>query len=324
MLLIENSSSDPYFNLAVEEYLLKHLDTNIAMIWSSRPSIIVGKHQNTLAEINLDYVRRNNIPVVRRLSGGGTVFHDPGNINFTFIRKTAKEKLVDFKAHTQPIIDFLKSLNIDARLEGKNDIRINGLKVSGNAEHVFRDKVIHHGTLLFDADIEHLNLAIKAKEDNFESKAVKSIRSTVANISTFIDPVISRDSFIDQLKKYILNYFSGIQSWTLGLDDIRAIEKIRDEKYLTWEWNFGYSPTFTLRHKGIIDDTPLFIEMTVARGIITEIDLLSDELLLSPAAKSDLTNKPHRPDVVEDVLRKHNFMEINQMEDPWDLLCLFF
>jgi lipoate---protein ligase len=324
MLFIENPSSDPYFNLAVEEYLLKHLDTDIAMIWSSKPSIIVGKHQNTLAEINLDYVRKNNIPVVRRLSGGGTVFHDPGNINFTFIRKTAREKLVDFKAHTQPIVDFLRSINIDARLEGKNDIRVSGLKVSGNAEHIFRDKVIHHGTLLFDSDLKHLNLAIKAKEEKFQSKAVKSIRSTVANISDFSGPGLSREAFVEQLKLYIKNYFPGIQSWSLSMDDMRTIEKIKIEKYLTWEWNFGYSPTFTLRNSVNIDNNALSVELTVARGVINETKMFLGESLQPISPGPDFLNKSHKPDVVEEILRKENFMGINQMNDPWVLVGLFF
>jgi lipoate---protein ligase len=325
MLFIENPSSDPYFNLALEEYLLKHFDTEIAMIWSSKSSIIVGKHQNTLGEINFDYVRKNNIPVVRRLSGGGTVFHDPGNINFTFIRKAARDKLVDFKAHTQPIVDFLRSLQIDARLEGKNDIRVNGLKVSGNAEHVFRDKVMHHGTLLFDSNIEHLNLAIKAKEGNFESKAVKSIRSTVTNISDFCGPEILRDVFVSQLKSYIQKYFGNIDLWQPGNDDIRAIQKIKDEKYITWEWNFGYSPAYTFRNSGVIDKELLFVELTVARGIVTETKLMIHESVNSfDRVEHDLLGAAHKPDVVEEILRLHNFMGINQMNDHWILLGLFF
>lgn len=325
MLFVENPSLNPYFNIAAEEYLLKHFDTEIAMIWRSKPSIIVGKHQNTLGEINLDYVRRLNIPVVRRLSGGGTVFHDPGNINFTFIRKADKEKLVDFKYHTQPIVDFLLSIGVDAMLAGKNDIRVNGLKVSGNAEHVFRNKVLHHGTLLFDAEIEQLNLAIRAKETHFESKAVKSIRSRVANISSFIDPGMQRDDFMMQLIQYLQKHFAITSSYHFNSSDVRNIEKIKAEKYTTWEWNYGYSPTYTFRNSKMIDNTLLTLELTVARGKISEVSLwLGDALQHDTILQDALKNTPHRPDAIEGILRKINFREINRHADPWILTGLFF
>lgn len=325
MLFVENTSLDPYFNIAAEEYLLKHFDTEIVMIWRSKPSIIVGKHQNTLGEINLEYVRKSNIPVVRRLSGGGTVFHDPGNINFTFIRKADKEKLVDFRYHTQPIVDFLQSIHVDAVLAGKNDIRVNGLKISGNAEHVYRNKVLHHGTLLFDADIEDLNLAIKAKESHFESKAVKSIRSRVTNISAFTGPELQRDDFMMQLIHYLKKHFDISSSYHFNPSDLRAIGKIKTEKYVSWEWNYGYSPTYAFRNSKMIDNTTLTLELTVARGKISDLSLwLNDLLQPDPILNAALKDTPHRPDAIEGVLREINFREINKLKDPWILVGLFF
>ncbi len=153
------------------------------MLWQNLPSIILGKHQNTLAEINYSFVKENNIPVVRRISGGGTVFHDLGNLNFTFISSGEKEKLVNFRKFTQPIIEVLNHMGIPACFEGKNDLRVNGLKISGNAEHVYRNKVLHHGTLLFSADLNYLNQAIKSVPERFKDKAVQSVRSKVANIT---------------------------------------------------------------------------------------------------------------------------------------------
>jgi lipoate---protein ligase len=324
MLFIENPSLDPWFNIATEEYLLKHFDSQIAMIWRSNPSIIVGKHQNTLAEINLDYVVKNDIPVVRRLSGGGTVFHDPGNINFTFIKKADKERMVDFKAQVAPVIEFLNHLGIDARMEGKNDIRVNGLKISGNAEHVFRDKVLHHGTLLFDADLDILNLAIKASEEKFESKAVKSVRSKVVNISSLLSPGISRDQFILELQKYLKRSFGNIDSYHLTPDDTRVINKLREEKYLGWEWNFGYSPTYTFSNSAMVDGEQLGVELTVSKGNIVKISFSGNYSPKGVMPQDVFKGIQHNPDAVLAVLKTFNYLNINSMNDPWLVLGLFF
>ena len=190
MLIINRPQTDPYFNIAAEEYLLKQMDEDCFMVWQNEPSIIVGKHQNTLAEINYSFAKENNIPVVRRITGGGTVFHDLGNLNFTFISSGEKGKLVNFKKFTQPIIEVLNQMGIPARFEGKNDLRVNGLKISGNAEHVYKNKVLHHGTLLFSTDLNFLKKAIKSVPERFQDKAVQSVRSKVANITDFIEYII--------------------------------------------------------------------------------------------------------------------------------------
>ena len=187
MLIIQNSTTDPYFNIAVEEYLLKNFTDDCFILYQNKPSIIIGKHQNTLAEINYQYVKENNIAVVRRLSGGGTVYHDLGNLNFSFIKNSGNDKnLVDFKMYTTPIIEVLKQLGVNAEFGGHNDIQVNGFKISGNAEHIFKKRVLHHGTLLFSSDLSILNNAIKAPENRYSDKAVKSVRAVVANIKDFI------------------------------------------------------------------------------------------------------------------------------------------
>lgn len=325
MLFVHNPSANPYFNIASEEYLLRHFDVDIMMIWSSLPSVIVGKHQNTLAEINLEYINRNNIPVVRRLSGGGTVFHDPGNINFTFIRKSPSEKLVDFKLHTQPIIDFLQSLGVDAQRGGKNDIRVSGLKISGNAEHVHKTRVLHHGTLLFDSNLTHLEEAIKAQEDKFESKAVKSNRSVVTNISDLLKNSLSREQFIELLKDFLCGYFNLNDYYTFDDSDIRQIEKISEEKYKTWEWNFGYSPSYTLRNKGRVNGHLVETVITVHRGKITHVVYNSDdEYATESHSLQVLSGVSHKPDVMAPLLEKINFMGFRNASDPWEILRLFF
>jgi lipoate---protein ligase len=326
MLFVRNSSLDPWFNIAAEEYLLKHFDKEIIMLWRSRPSIIVGKHQNTLAEINLEYVRKNDIPVVRRLSGGGTVFHDPGNINFTFIKKADKENLVNFRSHTQPVIDFLQSLGVDARFEGKNDLRINGLKISGNAEHIHKEKMLHHGTLLFDSDLEKLNEVIKAKEQNFESKAVKSVRSRVANISRFLQTPISARDFMEKLEMFFFQQYPTLERYDFNTDDIRAINRLKEDKYVKWEWNFGWSPAYVFQNKIRFRKLDLVLKMKVNKGRIEFADISIDNVKLpeDDAVISSLRKAQPKPEEIERLLAETDFLGFNSLNDPWQLLGLFF
>ena len=201
MLLINNSSTDPYFNIALEEYLLKHTSEDIFMLYTDSPSVIVGKHQNTLAEVNIRYAIEHNIHVVRRISGGGTVYHDPGNLNFCFIVNGKEGHLVDFKKFTNPIIEVFNKLGLQVNLEGKNDLRIDGLKISGNAEHVFKNRVLHHGTLLVSTDLQHLSFILKVEVGKYTDNAVKSIRSKVSNINSFLKIPIT----VDELKSQIVD-----------------------------------------------------------------------------------------------------------------------
>ena len=183
MLYIYNKNTNPYFNLAAEEYVLKEFQEECFMLWRNEPSIIVGKNQNTLAEINLDYVRQHKIPVVRRLSGGGAVFHDLGNLNFTFIVNEDVSSFSDFKRFTQPIIDVLRKLSVNAEFSGRNDITIDGKKISGNAQYYYKNRILHHGTLLFSSSITDLSAALKVRPVKFEDKGVKSVSKRVTNIS---------------------------------------------------------------------------------------------------------------------------------------------
>lgn len=326
MLFVKNQSLDPWFNIASEEYLLKHFDKEIIMLWRSNPSIIVGKHQNTLAEINLEYVTKNNIPVVRRLSGGGTVFHDPGNINFTFIKGTDKENLVNFRFHTQPVINFLKSMGVDASFEGKNDLRVNGLKISGNAEHIHKNKVLHHGTLLFDANLAHLNEAIRAKEELFESKAVKSIRSTVANISRFLQKPMLCEEFLQKLENYFFQQYPSLEKYEFHASDIKTINQIKEEKYLQWEWNFGWSPVYIFKNLINYNKMRLALEMKVVKGRIEFADISIDNVKLpdDDAIFISLRNTQHKPEEIEKILAETDFLGFNSLSDPWELTGLFF
>jgi len=271
MLIIHRPQTNPYFNIAAEEYLLKTLDDDCFMLWQNEPSIIVGKHQNTLAEINYQFASQNNIPVIRRISGGGTVFHDLGNLNFSFIQKGERGKLVDFHRFIDPIIEVLNQLGVPATFEGKNDIRVKGLKISGNAEHVHKNKMLHHGTLLFSSKLDKLNHALKSNYEKFSDKAVQSVRSQVANISDFLKSSISIEEFEEKIIQYISTINDNITFYNLTDSDIKSIEKLVDEKYKTWKWNFGYSPDFKFNNNISIDNKMYNISLCVQKGIITDI-----------------------------------------------------
>ena len=184
MLCIHDKHTDPFFNLAAEEYVLKNFTEDCFMLWRNGPSIIVGKHQNTLAEINLDWVRANNIKVVRRLSGGGAVFHDLGNLNFTFIVSGEDGNLVDFRKFTKPILEVLQKLGVEAKFEGRNDLTIKGMKFSGNAEHVHKNRTLHHGTLLFSSVMADLSQALKVNPLKFTRPSNRCARGSPTSAST--------------------------------------------------------------------------------------------------------------------------------------------
>lgn len=276
MLCIKHQNTDPWFNLAAEEYILKNFSDDCFMLWRNDNAIIVGKHQNTLAEINLDYVKEKNIKVVRRLSGGGTVFHDLGNLNFTFIMNGAEGHLVDFRKYTNPILDALLKLEINASFEGRNDLTIEGKKFSGNAEHVFKKRVLHHGTLLFSSEINDLQNALKVNPLKYQDKAVKSIRSRVTNISEHLKRKISVLEFCDMIMEHIMEIYPDCVQYEFTEADSSAINELVKTKYSTWEWNFGYSPKYTFHKTMKTGGGYIEIYMNIDNGIIREVKIFGD------------------------------------------------
>ncbi|MCD6178546.1 MAG: lipoate--protein ligase family protein, partial [Bacteroidales bacterium] len=207
MIILNRPQTDPFFNLAAEEFLIKNTTEPLFMLWQNTPSVVVGKHQNALKEINLKFLQEKNIPVIRRISGGGTVFHDLGNLNYSFINFGHRESLVNFKKYSQPIVDVLQKMGVDAQLIGKSDLKIKGLKFSGNASHVYKNKVLHHGTLLFSSELNILNNSIKVSEINFSDKAVQSNRSTVTNIQSHLKETLSLEEFKQKIIDFVMTSF---------------------------------------------------------------------------------------------------------------------
>ena len=275
MLLINNTNTNAYFNLAMEEYFLKNTNEDIFLLWQNENSIIVGKNQNTLSEINYDYVKENNIKVVRRLSGGGAVFHDLGNINFTFI-SCNDNSFSDFKKFTMPIVDALKELNVHTEFSGRNDLLIDGQKFSGNAQYNYKNKVMHHGTLLFSSEINNLSNALKVKPSKFQGKSVKSVKSRVTNISSHLDKKMTVLEFKDYLMDFINKRDENSHFYELNYKDIESINKLVEEKYSTWEWNFGYSPKYSLNNELKYPGGNVEFSLDVHDGLIKDIKFFGD------------------------------------------------
>lgn len=278
MLCIYNPITQPQFNLAAEEYFLKNFSDEVFMLWRNEPAIIVGKHQNTLAEINLEYVRANNIHVVRRLTGGGAVFHDLGNINFTFIMNASGDhnSVIDFRKYTLPILEVLQRLGINAQFEGRNDLTIDGKKFSGNAEHVHKNRVLHHGTLLFSAKLPDLSAALNVDPAKFSDKAVKSVRSRVTNISEHLHTPLTVVEFKDRIMQHIMEMYSDSRAYELTATDIESIRELVEQRYSTWAWNFGQSPEYNLRKVTRTGGGQVEFDLLVNKGKIEKAKIFGD------------------------------------------------
>jgi lipoate-protein ligase A len=306
MLFIDNNLTNPNFNLATEEYILKNFNEDVFMLWRNEPSIIVGKNQNTLSEINYDYVKEKSIPVVRRLTGGGAVFHDLGNLNFTFISTDDAKSFNNFRKFTQPIIDILKELSVDAEFSGRNDLTICGKKFSGNAQCNYKNKVMHHGTLLFTSVITDISSALKVKPSKFEGKGVKSVASRVTNISEHLHSPLTILEFKDMIMKHISETSTDYKIYQFSDEDLRNIKKLYDEKYNTWEWNFGNSPKYTLINELKYVGGNVEFYLNVEKGIITNLKICGD--FFGKSNVSDIENLligiKHNEEEIKSVLSK--------------------
>jgi lipoate---protein ligase len=278
MLFIDNKGiTDPRINLAIEEYALKNLDINetYLLFYINEPSIIIGKNQNSIEEINTDYVEKGGIHVVRRLSGGGAVYHDLGNLNFSFITKDDGESFHNFRKFTEPVVEALKKLGVNAELSGRNDLLAEGRKISGNAQFSTKGRMFSHGTLLFNSEMEHIVSALRVKKDKIESKGIKSVRSRVANISEFLSEKIS----IEEFRALLLNFiFDGreIAEYVLTEEDWEKIHQLSKERYQNWDWNYGKSPKFNLQHSHRFPVGQIDVRLEVNKGIIENCKIYGD------------------------------------------------
>lgn len=274
MKLIFNNSTDPYFNLALEEYLLCRRKESFFVLWRNRKSVIVGLNQNTAAEINAPFVRENGITVVRRLTGGGAVFHDEGNINYTFI-ENGGEHMNDYAHFSAPVISALKKLGVEASLSGRNDLLAQGKKISGAAQCVKKGRTLHHGTLLYSADLSLLSGALNVSAVKIESKGIKSVRSRVLNIADMLDSPADvtgfMSAFFDEIKDA-----TGGEIYTLSPAETEEAAALADEKYRTDEWNYGGKSDFNLRYEKRLPSGCYDANLRVENGVIAELRLYGD------------------------------------------------
>lgn len=301
MIILNRPQTDPYFNIAAEEYFVKNKKEPIFMLWQNTASVVVGKHQNALKEINLNYLNEKNIPVIRRISGGGTVYHDLGNINYSFIDNGNRESLVNFKKYSQPILDVLISLGINARLVGKSDLKIGELKFSGNASHVYKNTVLHHGTLLFSSDLNILETSIMAKTEKFEDKAVQSKRSLVTNIQNHLQKPITINEFKNLIIMHILDEFPDCTQRDLNENEIKDIDQLANEKYKIWEWNFGYSPSYYFSGRIENQTEAVIFQLQVRNGVITKCDFQSSQINDINVLNSLFIGKQHNTNALREI-----------------------
>lgn len=273
MIYIVNKSTKPDYNIALEEYCFKKLlhHDKVFILWINEPAIIVGKHQNTIEEINSDYVKQKGIHVVRRISGGGAVYHDLNNLNYTIISNEDKGADFDFKSFSQPVIDTLADLSVKAEFTGRNDLVIDGKKISGNAQAYIKGRVMHHGCLLFDTDLSVLSKALEAPKDKIESRSTKSVRSVVDNILPNLPNKISVQEFSDKLLEHMKSKFPELKEYVFSEEELAEIENLRATKFGTWEWNYGHSPKFGIERQSRFPAGKIQVFVNVENSLIKQI-----------------------------------------------------
>lgn len=280
MYFVDNKGiTDPRINLAIEEYLLKTMDVEkdpFLLFYINEPSIIIGKNQNTAEEINTDYVDSNGIHVVRRLSGGGAVYHDLGNLNYSFITVDDGNSFRNFRKFTEPVVKALQSLGVNAELSGRNDLMAEGRKVSGNAQFSTRGRMFSHGTLMFDTEVDAVVSALKVSKEKIESKGIKSIRSRVANISEFLKEPMTVTEFRNAILHSIFEGEENVRYYELTDEDWKKIHELSKERYGNWDWNYGKSPKFNIKHSHRFPVGGIDVRLQVENGIVQDAHIYGD------------------------------------------------
>ncbi|MEM0519007.1 lipoate--protein ligase [Aequorivita flava] len=323
MIFIENeNNTNPRLNLALEEYALRNFSAehDYLLFYINEPSIIIGRNQNTLEEINHEYVDKNKIHVVRRISGGGAVYHDYGNLNFSFITNHDIKSLNNFKKFTAPVIKVLKSLGLDAELKGRNDIQVEEKKISGTAQFSTGKRMVSHGTLLLDTNLGEVVNALNVKMSKIESKGHKSVRSRVANISEYLKTPLKIEAFRQLLLEGLYEESEPFESYRLSAEEWQAVHKLKEEKYDTWDWNYGRSPKFNIQRSKRFPIGEIDLRIFVEKGYIKDFKIFGDFFGKEPTENLEnllIGNRYEKEDILEvlkDVDVKEYFGDIGKAE----------
>lgn len=302
---------NPFYNLAFEEYVLRNrTDGDYLLLWQNDNTIVVGQNQNTEAEVNRAFVEEHGIKIVRRSTGGGAVYHDMGNLNYSFITDSGDAAKLTMERFTKPIVSALQQLGLDAEASGRNDILVGGKKVSGTAQRLMGKRILHHGTLLFDSDPDMISGALYADPEKFQSKSTKSVRSRVGNIRYFLRNDMDLEAFWAYLKDYLTG--SGMISDALTEQELAAVKELENSKYSTWEWNFGRSPRYDFQNKCRYAGGSIEIGVQVEKGYIVQIGFHGDFLgmtSLNPLTEA-LQGISFRREDVSQVLDRFSMKEL--------------
>ena len=249
MKYIVNNSHNPAYNVALEAYAFRELlaEDELFILWINEPTIVIGKHQNAIEEINKAYTDEHGIHVVRRLSGGGAVYHDLNNLNYTIISNKSQEGAFDFKTFSQPVIETLADLGVTATFTGRNDLEIDGKKFCGNAQAYYKGRMMHHGCLLFDVDMTVLGNALQVSKDKIESKGVKSVRARVTNILDELPEKMTVEAFSNQLLNKMKESYPDMTEYVFSDDELKNIQALADQQFGTWDWTYGKAPEYTIK-----------------------------------------------------------------------------
>jgi lipoate-protein ligase A len=317
MRCIRSHTSNPFFNLAAEEFLLKSFSDDLYFQYLNSPCVVIGKHQNAQAEIDVKYLAESKILLARRISGGGAVYHDKGNINYSFITNELPGDLIKFEKYTAPVISMLRELGVHAFSGKRNEILTDSGKISGTASHVFKSRVLHHGTLLFDADIEKLARCLYVDSGHYTDRAVKSVRSDVVNIRDLLSSKMSISEFDEYLFRYILSSGEVNSLYSFSASDIESIEELMQKKFLGWEWNYGYSPRYILER----DFLEFHIIAKIEKGVIESVEIDGEgwEDWRYTGALTGLTGVRHDRTTIGLLLRQ-KYKDHQLVEDILDVL----
>lgn len=304
MRYLRNNHTDPYFNMAFDEYCLEQLaiDEPVFYLWQNRPSVIIGANQEVHTEVNLDYLKENNISLVRRVTGGGAVYHDLGNLNYTIVGRS-EDLERDYPEYTRYMLEALQKLGVPATLSGRNDILVEGRKVSGFAKRVCKNRLMIHGTLMFDVDIDKLTQVLCPPATKLQSKGIASVRSRVANLSEFLPDITDISLFKQHLENILSNNYAD-QEWTLSPKDIQNIEQLAHDKFERWEWIYGHSPRATLNFSEKLTCGTVHIHLNISENRITSCQFGGDFIGNLPAndLEKALTGLPYDHDSISKAL----------------------